>query len=169
MVMRLFLLYVIVELAAVVALAYAVGIGWTLLAVLCTFVLGVALAGSQLRRQLAKLRGGVRDPQGAATDSVLVALGTLLVFIPGLVTTAAGVLMLMPPTRAVVRPLAGALVARGIARQVAFVNLNGINLNGVNVPGQGRGEYIDGEVVEVFDANREPNPAPPVVIQRKPE
>jgi UPF0716 protein FxsA len=164
MVMRLFFLYVIVELAAVIALAYAIGIGWTLLAVSCTFVLGLALAGSQLRRQLAKLRAGVSDPQGAATDSILVALGTLLVFIPGLVTTAAGALMLMPPTRAVVRPLAGALAARGIARQVAFVNLNGIK-----VPGQGRGDYIDGEVVEVFDANPAPNLAPPAVIQHKPE
>ncbi|MET0700462.1 MAG: FxsA family protein [Mycobacterium sp.] len=164
MVKRLFLLYVVIELAAVIALAYTVGIGWTLLAVLCTFVLGLALAGSQLRKQLAKLRSGAGDPQGAATDSVLVALGTLLVFIPGLVTTAVGALMLMPPTRAVVRPLAGALAARGLARQVAFVNLNGLN-----VPGPGRGDYIDGEVVEVFDAGQTPNPAPPAVIQRKPE
>lgn len=89
MVLRLFFLYLVVELASVIALAYAIGIGWTLLAVLAASVLGMALAGSQLRSQLAKLRRGVADPQGAATDSVLVALGTLLVFIPGLVTTAA--------------------------------------------------------------------------------
>lgn len=75
--------------------------------------------------------------------------------------------MLLPPTRAAVRPLAGALAARSIARQVAFVNLNGIT-----VPGPGRGDYIDGEVVEVFDADpatNAPNPFPPAVIQRKPE
>jgi hypothetical protein len=45
------------------------------------------------------------------------------------------------------------------------MNVNGINLNRTNVPGAGRGDYIDGEVVDVEDTN----PALPVVIQRKPE
>jgi UPF0716 protein FxsA len=178
MVVRLFFLYVIVELAVVIALASTIGIGWTLLAVVGTFVLGIALAGSQLRRQLAKLRRGVGDPQGAVTDSALVALGTLLVFIPGLVTTAVGSLMLLPPTRAAMRPLAGALAARGIARKVAILNLDGVNLGGVNVggvtaPPTGHGDYIDGEVLDVFDTRQETdvtvNSAPPAVIQRKPD
>jgi UPF0716 protein FxsA len=173
MVMRLFLVYALVELAVVIALASTIGIGWTLLVVLGTFVLGLVLAGSQLRKQLARLRRGVGNPQGAVTDSALVAIGTLLVFIPGLVSTAVGALMLLPPTRAVVRPLAGALAARTFAKQMAFVNVNGLNLNGINVPGAGRGDYIDGEVVDVDDSNTRTTPAPdqalPVVIQRKPE
>ncbi|CAN5575881.1 membrane protein FxsA [soil metagenome] len=182
MIMRWFLVYALVELAVVIALASTIGIGWTLLAVLGVSVLGMALAGSQLRRQLAKLRSGVGNPQGAVTDSALVAIGTLLVFVPGLVSTVVGSLMLLPPTRAAVRPLAGALAARSFARQMAFVNvngvnLNGINLNGVNVPGAGRGDYIDGEVLDVQDvspggqprATPDPDPALPVVIQRKPE
>jgi UPF0716 protein FxsA len=173
MVVRLFFLYVVVELAVVIALASTIGVGWTLLAVLGTFVLGIALAGSQLRRQLAKLQRGVGDPQGAVTDSVLVALGTLLVFIPGLVTTAVGSLMLLPPTRAVVRPLAGALAARGIARKMAVLDLGGVNLGGVTAPPTGHGDYIDGEVLDVFDTRPESdvtvNSAPPAVIRRKPE
>jgi UPF0716 protein FxsA len=178
MVVRLFFLYIVVELAVVIALASTIGLGWTLLAVLGTFVLGIALAGSQLRRQLAKLRRGVGDPQGAVTDSVLVALGTLLVFIPGLVTTAVGSLMLLPPTRAAVRPLAGALAARGIARQMTILDLGGVNLGrvhpgGVTAPPTGHGDYIDGEVLDVFDTRPEAdvtfNSAPPAVIQRKPE
>ncbi len=173
MVMRLFLVYALIELAVVIALASTIGIGWTLLLVLGVSVLGMALAGSQLRRQLAKLRRGAGDPQGAVTDSALVAIGTLLVFVPGLVSTAVGTLMLLPPTRAAVRPLAGALAARTFARQMAFVNLNGVNLSGINVPGQGRGDYIDGEVLDVQDTNpgtqAQPDPALPVVIARKPE
>jgi UPF0716 protein FxsA len=168
MVLRLFLLYAIVELAVVIALAWTIGIGWTLLAVLGVTVLGMALAGSQLRRQLAKLQRGVNDPQGAVTDSVLVAIGTLLVFIPGLVSTAVGSLMLLPPTRAAVRPLAGALAARSISRKFAYVNLGGATM----APA-GHGDYIDGEVLDVFDtrpgADGTVNIAPPAVIVRKPE
>lgn len=159
--MRLFLLYVVCELAVVVALASTVGLGWTLLIILATFLLGIAVAGSQLRRQLARLQGGISDPQGAVTDSALVALGTVLVFIPGLVTTAVGLLMLLPPTRAAVRPLAGAFAARSIARRVAFVDLGGVNMATSRT---GRGEYIDGEVIDVVD-NPAP-PAPPAVPNR---
>lgn len=159
MVMRFFLLYVIVEMAVIVALTATIGFGWTLLALIGTFLLGIALAGSQLRRQLAKLQQGMKDPQGAITDSALVALGSVLVFIPGMVTTVVGLLMLAPPTRAAMRPLAGMIAARGIARQVTFVNLGG-------VPGRprGRGQYIDGEVIDVQDDVPVDRP-----LERKPE
>lgn len=167
MIMRWFLVYALVELAVVIALASTIGIGWTLLALLGVSVLGMVLAGSQLRKQLATLRSGVGNPQGAVTDGALVAIGTLLVFVPGLVSTALGSLMLMPPTRAAIRPLAGALAARSFAKQVAFINV--VNLNGSNLNGTGRGEYIDGEVLDVQDSTPRPDPALPVVIQRKPE
>ena len=83
----------------------------------------VALAGSQVKRQLALLQRTRTNPQGAVADGMLVALGTFLVFIPGLVTTALGALMLMPPSRGAMRPLAGMLLTRGIARRVGVVNL----------------------------------------------
>ena len=75
---RLFGAYVLVELAVVIALAYAIGFGWTLLLLLGTFALGVALAGSQARQQIRKLQSGLASPQGAVTDGLLVALGTVL-------------------------------------------------------------------------------------------
>lgn len=141
MVMRTFFLYVLVELAVLVALTWSLGIGWTLLILLATSVVGVALAGSQVKRQILRLQRTRTDPQGAVADSMLVALGTVGVFIPGLVSTALGALMLLPPTRSVVRPVAGMLLTRGIARRVTVVNLT--------APGSpGRGDYIDGEVVE---------------------
>ncbi len=152
MVLRTFFLYAVVELAVLAALTWSVGIGWTLLILLATSVVGVALAGSQVKKQILRLQRTRTDPQGAVADSMLVALGTVLMFIPGIVTTALGALMLLPPTRAVVRPLAGMLLTRGIARRVTVVNLT--------APGRpGRGEYIDGEVVEeqvsgpIHDAN----------------
>ncbi|APE15090.1 membrane protein FxsA [Mycolicibacterium pallens] len=153
MVMRTFLLYAVVELAVLAALTWSVGIGWTLLILLASSVIGVALAGSQVKKQILKLQRTRTDPQGAVADSMLVALGTVLMFIPGIVSTAIGALMLLPPTRSVVRPLAGMLLTRGIARRVTVINLTAP----AGYPG--RGDYIDGEVVEdqvqgpVHDAN----------------
>ena len=90
--MRLFLIYVVIELAVVVALASTIGFGWTVLLLLGDVrASGLALAGSQVKRHLGRLRSGGRPrPQGAVTDSVLVALGTVLVVIPGLVSSATG-------------------------------------------------------------------------------
>ena len=141
MVMRTFLVYALVELAVLAALTWSVGLGWTLLILLAASVIGVALAGSQVKRQILRLQRSRTDAQGAVADGMLVALGTVLVFIPGLVSTALGALMLLPPTRSVVRPVAGMLLTRGIARRVSVVNLT--------APGYpGRGDYIDGEVVD---------------------
>ena len=119
MVKRYVLLYVLVEMAVLIALTATVGLGWTLLALVAAFTLGLLLAGSQIRRQVAQLRRGLTDPGAQATDSALVALGSVLVFIPGLVTTAAGLLLLAPPSRSAVRPMATGLVTRGLTRRVA--------------------------------------------------
>ncbi|MBJ7384805.1 MAG: FxsA family protein, partial [Mycolicibacterium sp.] len=65
MAMRLFLVYVLAELAVVVGLASTIGFGWTLLILVGTFALGLALAGSQAKRQIRKLQSGLATPQGA--------------------------------------------------------------------------------------------------------
>lgn len=143
---RLFGLYVLVELAAVIAMVYAIGFGWTVLVLLGTFALGIVLAGSQMTRQLARLRSGLAEPQGAATDGVLIALGTVLTFIPGLVSSVVGLLLLIPPTRAIARPAVVAVAARGLARMPLVVTTTGAATG--RPP---RGDYIDGEVLDVTD------------------
>src|SRR5215212_85529 len=147
MAMRLFLLYLVVELAVVVALVSTIGFGWTVLALLGTSVLGFALAGSQIKRHIQRLRSGLTTPQGAVTDSAMVALGAVLVFLPGVVTTVAGLLLLTPPTRAVARPVLTALAARRMPL-ITVVSTSA----GTRRPA-GRGEYIDGEVIDVVDSD----------------
>lgn len=146
MAMRLFLLYAVIEIAVLVGLVSAIGLGWTLLVLLATFVLGLALAGSALSRQLRRLRGGLTatTAQGAVTDSALVALGTVLVVVPGLASSLIGALLLLPPTRAAARPVVTALAARGLGRRVPIVVLGAPAT-------RRRGDYIDGEVVDVVD------------------
>lgn len=155
MALRLFVLYVIIELAVVVALASTIGFGWTVLLLLGTFLLGMALAGSQIKRHFGRLRAGL-DPatmHGAAADSVLVALGTVLVFIPGLASSLVGALLLLPPTRAAARPMVTAMAAR----RIPLITVAG---TAAGYPGP-RGDYIDGEVIDVVDVE-------PPAVERKP-
>jgi UPF0716 protein FxsA len=157
MAMRLFLLYTVIELAVIVALASTIGFGWTVLLLLSTFVVGLALAGSQVKRHFRRLQSGLSAAtvQGAAADSVLVALGTVLVVIPGLASSVVGALLLLPPTRAAARPLVTAMAARRMPLITA-----GAAGWGYTAPGQG--DYIDGEVIDVTDVE-------PPAVERKPD
>ena len=106
MAMRLFLIYALVELAVVVALVSTIGFGWTVLA---------AARHLRARPRAGRFAGQAPDspaavrvcatPQGAVTDSALVALGTVLVVRPRPGQSALGLLLLLPPTRAVARPV----------------------------------------------------------------
>lgn len=136
-------LYALVELAAFALLVWAVGLGWALLVVAATFAVGVLLAASQLKGQIAAVRQARRNPQGAVTDGVLVGFGSALVLLPGIVSTAAGALMLAPPTRSAMRPIAATMLTRGVTRRVGAVNIDQFLR-----PTRFSGDYIDGEVVE---------------------
>jgi UPF0716 protein FxsA len=155
MVSRLFLIYIVVELAVVVALASTIGLGWTLLVLLAAFAGGIALSGSQLKRQLRRLRSGLTTQQPQlATDGAAVALGSVLVVVPGLVTTAAGLLLLLPPTRAVARPLLTAMAVRGLissGRRAPLITVTTVGADRYASAPRPRTDYIDGEVIDVTD------------------
>ncbi|UNB55301.1 MULTISPECIES: FxsA family protein [unclassified Mycolicibacterium] len=157
MAMRLFLVYVLVELAVVVWLASTIGFGWTILLLVGTFAVGLALAGSQLKRQIQRLQSGLVSPQGAVTDGALVAIGTVLTVIPGLVTSALGLLLLAPPTRVLARPAVAALAARRLGRMPLIVTTAGQTgfRAGPNGFPPARGDYIDGEVIDVTDSEQD--------------
>jgi UPF0716 protein FxsA len=172
MVSRLFLVYVLVELAVVVALASTIGLGWTLVLLLAGFVAGLALAGSQLKRQLARLRNGLTTQQTQlATDGVMVALGSVLVVVPGLVTTAAGLLLLLPPTRAAARPLLTAMAIRGLTssgRGAPVITVTTVGADRDGSAPRPRGDYIDGEVLDVTDVT-DVSAVDPPALPRRPE
>lgn len=150
MVSRLFLVYVVAELAVVVALASTIGFGWTVLLLLAAFAGGLALAGSQLKLQLNRLRSGLNtDQPKLAADSMAVGLGTLLVVMPGLVTSAAGLLLLFQPTRAAARPLMSAMAVRGLGRHIPLITVSG----GGPYNRPSRPDYIDGEVIDVTEVD----------------
>lgn len=136
--------YTLTELAAAALLIWAFGLGWTFVILAVTFMAGVVLAGAQLKGQVVGLRKMHTNPRGAAADGALVGLGTALVFLPGIVTTAAGALMLAPATRGAMRPVATSLLTRGIANRMGAM---------YPVAPARRVDYIDGEVISETDWN----------------
>lgn len=141
--LAVFVGYVAVEIAAFVGLVYAIGFWWTLLLTLGAIVLGFALLRRQGAKIFAEMRLAQADPGAAArslTDAALLAFATVLFFIPGLVTTVVGILLMLPPVRALARPAVAAVGARRMTRVVdRFGPMAG---GGVTV--------IDGEVVDPY-------------------
>jgi UPF0716 protein FxsA len=167
MVSRLLLVYAVVELAVMFALISTIGWGWTLLALLATFVLGWGLlapmAGSQLLRQLGQMRSGLKEPRSAMNDGALVTVATALVLVPGLVTTALGLLLLVPRIRAVAGPGLTSIALRGLQRRVPQATYTtyttAFRADARRGDSGDRRDYIDGEVIDVRDF--EPPTLPP--------
>jgi UPF0716 protein FxsA len=162
MLSRLFLVYAVVELAVLWALASTIGLGRTLLILLAAFVVGAVVAAAQLKRQLARLRTGQAGTRAALTDGASVALATLLIVVPGLVTSALGLLLLFPLTRPAVRPLLIAVASRSTAWPLVTAATVGASRYAASRSAR-RAQYVDGEVVNVADVNppalpREPDP-----------
>ena len=165
MVSRLFLFYVLVELAAAFALLTTLGWGWTLLVLLVTSLLAwsvlAPMAGSHLLQRIGQVRSwpsGGGEPRATAGDSAMITLAMGLVMIPGLVTTAVGLVLLAPPVRAVAAPGLAAIMARGLRRRVplasyatAFATASAWAYSDTYVGDQ----VIDAEVIdaEVIDAD----------------
>jgi UPF0716 protein FxsA len=101
-----FLLYVVAEVAAVWAVNWALGVVATLGLLLAGAILGSWLArreGARAGRAfMATARSG-RSPHAEITDGMLIGLGGLLIMLPGFVSDVAGLLLLLRPTRGVLR------------------------------------------------------------------
>lgn len=100
------LLYLVVEIIALVALGSTIGLGWTLLVLLAGSVVGLWLArreGVRAAQALADAISNRRVPTAELTDGLLIAGSGVLLFVPGIVTDVAGLLLLIPPVRGIVR------------------------------------------------------------------
>jgi UPF0716 protein FxsA len=140
------LLYLVVEIVALVALVSWIGVGWTLLVLLAGSVLGLWLARREGLRALRAMSEAARERRVAhveVTDGLLIAVGGLLLIVPGLVTDVAGLLLLLPPTRALVRRR----MVRDAERQVPLLRTARLRADGT---------VVDGEVVT-------PDPARPAL------
>jgi UPF0716 protein FxsA len=92
-----------------------------------------------LRNFQAAIRAG-RPPAREALDGALVFVGGALLIAPGFITDVIGAILLIPPTRAIVRRL---IVRHYAGRLVGYMARTGPR------QGAGRPEDIDGTAVDV--------------------
>jgi len=153
-VLRIFGLYALVEMAAVVVLIWAFGFGWTTVLLLGIFLAGLVLASGQIRRQIRRLRKPT-DP-GVLADSGLVTAGAVLVLVPGPVTTLAGLLLLAPPTRTAARPLLAAVAATALGRHTPLLTAAtaGRQWYTTRRAAGARADYIDADFVDVTEGGQ---------------
>jgi UPF0716 protein FxsA len=139
----LFILVPIAELAVIIQVGQAIGVWWTILVLIADSIFGALLLRSQgraaWRRFTAALRAG-QVPGREVADGVLVIFGGALLLTPGFLTDAAGLLCLLPPTRALIR--------RVFLRQ-AMKRIT-VSMAGVQVPfDAGRSDDVEGTAVDV--------------------
>jgi UPF0716 protein FxsA len=112
----------VIELWVIVQVAGVVGVAETFL-----LLIGISIAGALLlkqqgmaawnRLQATLARGEV--PTKEVTDGALIMLGGALLLTPGFVTDAVGILLLLPPTRALVKGAARPLFGRWARRRTS--------------------------------------------------
>ena len=102
----LFIVVPIAELAVIIQVGEAIGVWWTIALLIADSILGSLLMRSQgraaWRRFNEALQSG-RAPAREVADGVLVIFGGALLLTPGFLTDIFGLLFLLPPTRAVIR------------------------------------------------------------------
>jgi UPF0716 protein FxsA len=151
------LLYLVVEIVALVALGSVIGLGWTLLVLLAGSVLGLLLArreGVRAAQALSEAVTNRRVAHAELTNGLLVAASGVLLFVPGLVTDLAGLLLLFPPARSLARrKLVRAAERRAPGLRTARIHSQGPVVDGVVVeepsagPRQDNRQVIEGTVV----------------------
>lgn len=114
----LFLVVPVLDLALLVWIGGRIGFWPTLALIVLTALAGSALAQREglrvLARFQARLAGG-QMPGRELTDGLIVLASGLLLLTPGVLTDAAGLLGLFPPTRALVRRALRGQIRRGLA------------------------------------------------------
>lgn len=151
----------IAEIAVLIKAGQVIGVGWTIVLIVLSGMLGAALMRRQGLKVLAETqrkldRGEL--PVGEMFDGLCVLMAGTLLLIPGFLTDAVGLLLFIPP----VRLLLGTLLLSAIVRsRNSRIWVNGMEVGGVERGPGGRrgGPVIDGEYTDVTgrgDAGGEP-------------
>ena len=143
-------LYAAVEIAAVVAVASWLGIGWTLLLLLGLSLLGLVLLRREGNRAWRSFQVAVaerRPPGREVLDGMLVLLGAVLIVLPGFVTDVLALLCLLPFTRRLLgRVLVGWALTRGRATVLRVSSTRGPGTIRDGAPPPAAGRVIEGEI-----------------------
>src|SRR5215217_8092733 len=102
----LFIAVPIAELAVIIQVGQAIGVWWTIGLLLADSILGAMLMRAQGRAAWRRFNEAVqagRVPAREVLDGALVIFGGALLLTPGFLTDILGLILLIPPSRAIVR------------------------------------------------------------------
>lgn len=140
-----FLAIPLIEIALFIQIGGAIGLGWTLVTVVVTALLGTALVRNQGALALSQVRSSfndMRDPTEPLAHGAMILFSGALLLTPGFFTDAVGFLLLIPTVRA--------SAFRAIRSRIRVETRNGTGPNHrYHQRGDGQGDIIDGEYTEV--------------------
>lgn len=154
----LFTLLPIIEIALLVKLFGAIGLGPTLLIALGTGVLGASLARHQGLATLARISRQLaagEPPAEALVDGAMILVAGAVLITPGILTDAFGFSLLLPPVRAALKPLLKAVFRSRMKRHTASgaaVWTFGSSARSPATQAK-QGDVLEAEVIEVRTTN----------------
>ncbi len=108
----------VIELVVVLRVGSMLGVLPTIALLIAISVFGAVLLRSQGRRTLTEISTTIRrgrNPTGPLSDGAMLVFAAALLLTPGFFTDAVGFALLLPPVRAVLRPVLAAAAARSLA------------------------------------------------------
>lgn len=153
--LALLIVWPVAELYLMIEVSRWLGFFWMLFLLFASAVAGILVLQHRGRKHWQRFRTTVaarRPPAREAFDGVMVTVGAFLLIVPGFLTTALGLLALLPPTRFLVRIL---LVWMFASRFRVVGNVGARGTRWYYAAGQGRQKYdVEGEAVDVTDRPR---------------
>jgi len=140
-----FLAIPLIEITLFIQIGGAIGLGWTLVTVVLTAILGTILVRNQGALALGQVRSSfndMRDPTEPLVHGAMILFSGALLLTPGFFTDAIGFLLLIPAFRS---------WAFGAVRSRINVQTfeTGAQPRGPNWPRDPRGDVIEGDYTEV--------------------
>jgi UPF0716 protein FxsA len=148
MVLVLLIVLPIIELFVMVQVAGVIGALPTVLAVVAMSAAGLWLTKVQGLGSIRRLGEAIEkgeEPVGEVLNGVLILVGGLLMLVPGFVTGVLGLLLLLPPVRALLRPL---VLSRASRRFMQSRISTTVSTGFPGVPGASRVYDVDSRVQE---------------------
>jgi UPF0716 protein FxsA len=126
----LFIIIPLIELIIILKVGSTIGFLQTLISLTIMGVIGAYLAKSQgliaIRRVQEQLNTGIM-PGNELLDGLIILGASLLLITPGLLTDIFGIILLIPPTRRLVREYLKRLLRKWLANGTITINRNNFN------------------------------------------
>jgi UPF0716 protein FxsA len=138
----LFVVMPVLEIYVLIQVGQVIGAAWTVLLLVAAGLLGTWLTrheGRRAWRAFDEALGAQRVPARELADGALILVGGTMLLAPGFISDILGIALILPPTRAVVRGLLTAYLARRFTVVAA---------GGARRYAAGDHEVVRGEVVD---------------------